>query len=79
MIVSRGEQVAIGGSFRMPELMHTTGARVVEVGTTNKTSARDYAKVVAEGDLVLKVHPSNYRIEGFHEEASLARPGGDVP
>ncbi|HKK70042.1 MAG TPA: L-seryl-tRNA(Sec) selenium transferase [Candidatus Krumholzibacteria bacterium] len=72
MIVSRGEQVAIGGSFRMPELMHTTGARVVEVGTTNKTSARDYAAVVAEGDLVLKVHPSNYRIEGFHEEASLA-------
>jgi len=72
MVVSRGEQVAIGGSFRMPELMNTTGAKVVEVGTTNKTSAKDYAQVVGEGDLVLKVHPSNYRIEGFHEEASLS-------
>ena len=72
MIVSRGEQVAIGGSFRMPELMATTGAKVVEVGTTNKTSAKDYEQVVGEGDVVLKVHPSNYRIEGFHEEASLA-------
>lgn len=72
MIVSRGEQVAIGGSFRMPELMHTTGAKIVEVGTTNKTSAKDYAAVAGEGDLILKVHPSNYRIEGFAEEASLA-------
>ena len=72
VVVSRGEQVAIGGSFRMPELLRTTGARMCDVGTTNKTSVADFAQVVASGDLVLKVHPSNYRIEGFHEEASLA-------
>jgi L-seryl-tRNA(Ser) seleniumtransferase len=71
VVVARGEQVAIGGSFRMPELLRTTGAKMVEVGTTNRTSARDYAKVVREGDVVLKVHPSNYRILGFREEASL--------
>lgn len=72
VVVARGEQVAIGGSFRMPELLRTTGARMVEVGTTNRTSVKDYAKVVRDGDVVLKVHPSNYRIEGFTEEASLA-------
>ena len=72
VIVSRGEQVAIGGSFRMPELMRTTGAKMVEVGTTNRTAVADYAAVAREGDVVLKVHPSNYRIEGFHEEAGLA-------
>lgn len=72
VLVSRGEQVAIGGSFRMPELMRTTGAKMVEVGTTNKTSVDDYAAELVEGDVVLKVHPSNYRIEGFCEEASLA-------
>lgn len=72
VIVSRGEQVAIGGSFRMPELMRTTGAKMVEVGTTNRTAVADYEAVAREGDVVLKVHPSNYRIEGFHEEASLA-------
>jgi L-seryl-tRNA(Ser) seleniumtransferase len=71
VIVSRGEQVAIGGSFRMPELMRTTGAKMVEVGTTNRSSVADYAAVAGEGDVVLKVHPSNYRIEGFHEEAGL--------
>ena len=70
-VISRGEQVAIGGSFRMPELLKTTGARVIEVGTTNKTTRQDYASVVREGDLVLKVHPSNYRVEGFTEECSL--------
>lgn len=71
VLVSRGEQVAIGGSFRMPELLRTTGARMVDVGTTNRTSIRDYAAELGEGDLVLKVHPSNYRIEGYHEEVSL--------
>jgi len=70
-VISRGEQVAIGGSFRMPELLRTTGAKIVEVGTTNKTTLDDYAEVVREGDLVLKVHPSNYRVEGFTEECSL--------
>jgi L-seryl-tRNA(Ser) seleniumtransferase len=72
VVVSRGEQVAIGGSFRMPELLRTTGAKMVEVGTTNRTSAADYARETREGDVVLKVHPSNYRIVGFHEEASLS-------
>jgi len=72
VVVARGEQVAIGGSFRMPELLRTTGAKMAEVGTTNRTSVKDYARVVREGDVVLKVHPSNYRILGFQEEASLA-------
>ena len=71
LLVSRGEQVAIGGSFRMPELVATTGARVREVGTTNRTTVDDYARVLEAGDVVLKVHPSNYRIEGFAEEAAL--------
>lgn len=71
LVVSRGEQVAIGGSFRMPELVATTGAKVREIGTTNRTSVKDYAKVLEAGDVVLKVHPSNYRIEGFTEEAPL--------
>jgi L-seryl-tRNA(Ser) seleniumtransferase len=72
VIVSRGEQVAIGGSFRMPELLRTTGAKMVEVGTTNRTEIADYANAAGPGDVVLKVHPSNYRIEGFHEEVELA-------
>jgi len=72
VIVSRGEQVAIGGSFRMPELMRTTGAKMLEVGTTNRTRAADYADVAGEGDVVLKVHPSNYRITGFTEAVELA-------
>ena len=55
----------------MPELLRTTGAKMVEVGTTNRSSVKDYARVVGEGDVVLKVHPSNYRIVGFQEEASL--------
>lgn len=71
LVVSRGEQVAIGGSFRMPELVATTGAKVHEIGTTNRTSRKDYAKIVGEGDVVLKVHPSNYRIEGFTESVAL--------
>jgi len=74
-VISRGEQVAIGGSFRMPELLRTTGAVITEVGTTNKTTLADYAAVVREGDLVLKVHPSNYRVEGFTEECSLKSLG----
>lgn len=70
-IISRGEMVAIGGSFRMPELMATSGARIVEVGTTNRTAVRDYARELREGDVIVKVHPSNYRVEGFTEEADL--------
>jgi L-seryl-tRNA(Ser) seleniumtransferase len=70
-IISRGELVAIGGSFRMPELLKSTSAKIVEVGTTNRTSLKDYAKELREGDVILKVHPSNYRVEGFTETVDL--------
>lgn len=70
-IVSRGELVEIGGSFRIPEIMAQSGARLVEVGTTNKTRISDYRGAVTENTaLLLKAHASNYRILGFTEEAS---------
>lgn len=72
VVVSRGELVEIGGSFRLPEIINKSGARLVEVGTTNKTRARDYAKAITPNTAVLlKVHQSNFRIKGFTEEASL--------
>lgn len=74
--VSRGESVEIGGSFRVPEVIEQSGARLVDVGTTNRTRVADYAKAIARPDvdaaMVLKVHPSNYRVEGFVEETSIA-------
>ena len=72
--VSRGELVEIGGGFRVPEVMEQSGARLVEVGTTNRTRAADYRAAVERDDiaLLLKVHPSNYRITGFTEEADVA-------
>ena len=65
-VVSRGELVEIGGDFRVPEVMTQAGAKLVEVGTTNKTRVADYQKAITENTrLLVKVHPSNYRIIGF--------------
>ncbi len=70
--VSRGELIEIGGSYRLPELMQASGARMVEVGTTNRTRIADYEAVAPDAAFLLKVHPSNYRVVGFTEEADLA-------
>ena len=72
--ISRGELVEIGGGFRIPEVVERSGASLVEVGSTNRTRADDYEKVVASGEAeaILKVHRSNFRITGFTEEASVA-------
>ena len=75
VVVSRGELVEIGGGFRVPEVMAQSGARLVEVGTTNRTRLADYrAAIDGEDDvaLVLKVHQSNYRIVGFTESVDVA-------
>jgi len=72
VIVSRGQLVEIGGSFRMPEVMETSGAILREVGTTNRTHLRDYSDAVNENTgAILRVHHSNYRIVGFAEEPSI--------
>ena len=72
VLVSRGELIEIGGSFRMPEIMKKSGCKLVEVGTTNKTHPKDFENAITkETALLLKVHPSNYRIVGFTKEVSL--------
>ncbi len=73
VVVSHGELVEIGGGFRVPEVVEAAGARLVPVGTTNKTRTRDYARALSGGQAgaVLKVHRSNFRLSGFTEEASV--------
>ena len=83
VVVSRGELVEIGGGFRVPEVMTQSGARLVEVGTTNRTHRRDYERAVrtsSDAALVLKVHQSNYRIVGFTAAVDVRELTGlDVP
>ena len=69
VIVSRGQLVEIGGAFRVPEVVEQAGARLVEVGTTNRTRLGDYA--AARGDVILRAHPSNFRVLGFTEEVEI--------
>ncbi|GAB3117935.1 L-seryl-tRNA(Sec) selenium transferase [Janibacter alkaliphilus] len=74
VIVSRGEMVEIGDGFRLPDLIASTGARLREVGTTNRTHLRDYAEAVTdETGCILKVHPSNFWLGGFTSDVSLTQ------
>ncbi len=84
VLVSRGESVEIGGSFRVPEVIEQSGAFLVDVGTTNRTRLADYRRALsrknADVAVVLKIHPSNYRVEGFVEETTVAQLATlDVP
>ena len=74
VLVSRGELVEIGGSYRLPEIFEASGAKLREVGTTNKTRMADYTRAIGpETRAILRVHPSNYRIVGFTESTPLSQ------
>ncbi|MEV0663490.1 L-seryl-tRNA(Sec) selenium transferase [Actinomadura luteofluorescens] len=77
IVISRGEMVEIGDGFRIPDLLAATGARLREVGTTNRTTPDDYAAAVGEATgFILKVHPSNFRMTGFTRGAGVAELAG---
>jgi L-seryl-tRNA(Ser) seleniumtransferase len=76
VLVSRGELIEIGGEFRLPEIMAASGAKLVEVGTTNRTRGTDYRRAIGpKTGMVLKVHPSNYRVVGFTDTVALSELG----
>jgi L-seryl-tRNA(Ser) seleniumtransferase len=77
IIVSRGELIEIGDGFRLPDLLESTGARIHEVGTTNRTTLNDYRQAMGDGTaFILKVHPSNYLIEGFTSSVGVGELAG---
>jgi L-seryl-tRNA(Ser) seleniumtransferase len=77
VLVSRGQLVEIGGGFRVPEVLAASGCRLVEVGTTNRTRLADYAGAVGpQTRAILRVHPSNFRVVGFSEEAAIEELAG---
>jgi len=77
IIISRGELIEIGDRFRLPDLLTSTGARLAEVGTTNRTTVADYEQAItADTAMILKVHPSNYRVEGFTKSATVGELAG---
>ena len=77
IVIGRGEMVEIGDGFRLPDLLASTGARLREVGTTNRTVARDYAEAIGpDTGFVLKVHPSNFTVTGFTASASVGELAG---
>jgi L-seryl-tRNA(Ser) seleniumtransferase len=81
IIISRGELIEIGDRFRLPDLLTSTGARLTEVGTTNRTTVADYERAITENTaMILKVHPSNYKVEGFTKSAALGELAAlDIP
>ena len=77
IVLSRGEMIEIGDRFRLPDLLASTGASIREVGSTNRTTVADYAAAISpRTGFILKVHPSNYRVEGFTASASVAELAG---
>lgn len=78
VIISRGEIIEIGGSYRLPEIIKETGLKMIEVGTTNKTNLNDYTKALKDfpNSIILKVHRSNYSISGFTEEVNIRELSG---